>query len=185
MSALQTKTAPRNRQAPRGCCYVWPFWTGRLTSPVPSACRRSGLPEGLRGEAVVLPPRDQRGNGGDTGGDQLLHGLALDGQHGLIAVLFPHGTRRSTRRPPHGTVCRARTCRFRFWRPALFQHELKRHEKSTGQILHSALNGRGKTLFLGVRVHRGYGLLFLVQIHIQICIRVTVCLFRPLSVFFC
>ena len=38
---------------------------------------------GCGGEAVVLPPRDQRGHGGDTGGDQLLHGLALDGQHGL------------------------------------------------------------------------------------------------------
>ena len=41
--------------------------------------------KGCGGEAVVLPPRDQRGHGGDTGGDQLLHGLALDGQHGLAA----------------------------------------------------------------------------------------------------
>ena len=54
--------------------------------------------KGCGGEAVVLPPRDQRGNGGDTGGDQLLHGLALDGQDGLIAVLFPHGTRRGAAR---------------------------------------------------------------------------------------
>ena len=41
--------------------------------------------KGCEGEAVVLPPRDQRGNGGDASGDQLLHGLALDGQHGLTA----------------------------------------------------------------------------------------------------
>ena len=39
--------------------------------------------KGCGGEAVVLPPRDQRGNGGDASGDQLLHGLALDGQHGF------------------------------------------------------------------------------------------------------
>ena len=37
------------------------------------------------GEAVVLPPRNQRGHGGDASGDQLLHGGALDGQHGLAA----------------------------------------------------------------------------------------------------
>ena len=40
-----------------------------------------------------------------------------------------------------GTVWRYRTSRFRFWRPALFPNELRRHEKSTGQILHSALDG--------------------------------------------
>ena len=39
--------------------------------------------KGSGGEAVVLPPRDQRGNGGDASGDQLLHGLALDGQRAL------------------------------------------------------------------------------------------------------
>ena len=37
------------------------------------------------GEAVVLPPRNQRGHGGDASGDQLLHGGALDGQYGLAA----------------------------------------------------------------------------------------------------
>ena len=37
------------------------------------------------GEAVVVPPVHQRGHGGDAGGDQLLHGLALDGQDGLAA----------------------------------------------------------------------------------------------------
>nr|DAF23840.1 MAG TPA: hypothetical protein [Caudoviricetes sp.] len=47
-SFINAKTAPRNRQAFRGCCYVWPFWEGRLTFPMPSACRRSGLPEGLQ-----------------------------------------------------------------------------------------------------------------------------------------
>lgn len=41
--------------------------------------------KGCGGEAVVLPPRDQRGHGGDASGDQLLYGLALDGQHGLAA----------------------------------------------------------------------------------------------------
>ena len=41
-----------------------------------------GLDGGL-GEAVVLPPRHQRGHGGDASRDQLLHGLALDGQHRL------------------------------------------------------------------------------------------------------
>ena len=40
---------------------------------------------GSGGETVVVPPAHQRGNGGDAGGDQLLHGLALDGQHGLAA----------------------------------------------------------------------------------------------------
>ena len=38
---------------------------------------------GCRGKAVVVPPADQRDNGGDTGGHQLFHSLALDGQHGL------------------------------------------------------------------------------------------------------
>ena len=38
-----------------------------------------------------------------------------------------------------GTVWRYRTSRFRFWRPALFQNELRRHEKSTVHFLHSAL----------------------------------------------
>ena len=37
------------------------------------------------GKAVVLPPGHQRGHGGDASGDQLLHGGALDGQHGLAA----------------------------------------------------------------------------------------------------
>ena len=41
--------------------------------------------KGCGGEAVVLPPRDQRGHGGDASGDQLLHGLALDGQRALAA----------------------------------------------------------------------------------------------------
>lgn len=40
-----------------------------------------------------------------------------------------------------GTVWRYRTSRFRFWRPVLFQNELRRHEKSTVHFLHSALNG--------------------------------------------
>ena len=61
------------------------FWLGgllplRLQLVVGLVCLK-----GCGGEAVVLPPRDQRGHGGDTGGDQLLHGLALDGQHGLAA----------------------------------------------------------------------------------------------------
>lgn len=41
--------------------------------------------EGSLGEAVVLPPGNQRGHRGDASGDQLLHGGALDGQHGLAA----------------------------------------------------------------------------------------------------
>ena len=38
---------------------------------------------GGSGETVIVPPRDQRGHGGDTSGDKLLHGLALNGQHRL------------------------------------------------------------------------------------------------------
>ena len=37
------------------------------------------------GERVVVPPADERGHGGDASGHQLLHGGALDGQHGLAA----------------------------------------------------------------------------------------------------
>ena len=63
------------------------------------------------------------------------------------------GLGRGTHRPLRGTVWRHRTSRFRFWRPALFQNELRRHEKSTVHFLHSALkNGQQKTT---VRVHRG------------------------------
>ena len=49
------------------------------------------------------------------------------------------GLGRGTHRPLRGTVWRHRTSRFRFWRPALFQNELRRHEKSTVHFLHSAL----------------------------------------------
>ena len=35
------------------------------------------------GEGIILPPRDQGGDGGDPRRDQLLHGGALNGQHGL------------------------------------------------------------------------------------------------------
>ena len=47
---------------------------------------------------------------------------------GFTAAKRPPRSRHKCR--GHGTVCRDRTCRFRFWRPALFQHELKRHEKA-------------------------------------------------------
>ena len=40
------------------------------------------LEGGLR-EAVVVPPVDKGGDGGDAGGDELLHGRALDGQRRL------------------------------------------------------------------------------------------------------
>ena len=48
------------------------------------------------------------------------------------------GLGRVTHRPLRGTVWRHRTSRFRFWRPALFPNELRRHEKSTVHFLHSA-----------------------------------------------
>lgn len=35
------------------------------------------------GEGIILPPCDQGGHGRDPRRDQLLHGGALDGQHGL------------------------------------------------------------------------------------------------------
>ena len=51
------------------------------------------------------------------------------------------GLGRGTHRLLRGTVWRHRTSRFRFWRPALFPNELRRHEKSTVHFLHSALDG--------------------------------------------
>lgn len=39
--------------------------------------------DGLRRERVILPPRHQCRNARDARRDQLLHRLALDGQHGL------------------------------------------------------------------------------------------------------
>ena len=50
-----------------------------VLQPVVSLVRLNGR----RREAVVLPPAHQRGHAGDAGGDQLLHGGALDGQDGL------------------------------------------------------------------------------------------------------
>ena len=45
------------------------------------------------GEAVVLPPADQGGHGGDAGAHDLLHRLALDGQDELAAGPARHHTK--------------------------------------------------------------------------------------------
>ena len=87
----------------------------------------------------------------------------------LHCSLSVFGLGRGTHRPLHGTIWRHRTSRFRFWRPALFQNELRRHEKALGKFCTVLENGQQKTT---VRVHRG-SVLF-EGIHVQVCFRVSV-----------
>ena len=73
----QKKAAPRNHQAPRGCCYVL-----LLDLPLHLIQQLIGA-DGLRGEGVILPPCPDGGSGGQASGHPLLHAGAVDGQHRL------------------------------------------------------------------------------------------------------
>ena len=55
-----TNSAPRNHQAPRGCCYVL-----LLNLPL-HLIQQLICVDGLGGEAVVLPPRPDGGSGGQA-----------------------------------------------------------------------------------------------------------------------
>ena len=80
----QTKTAPRARWLP-GLLLCYGLTAVRSVHAVLLLLVDLIGSEGGLGEAVVLPPRNQRRHGGDASGDQLLHGGALDGQDGLAA----------------------------------------------------------------------------------------------------
>lgn len=56
---------------------------GLLLHALPQALKLGVSLNGLLGEAVVEPPVDQRGHGGEAGGDELLELGAVDGQQGL------------------------------------------------------------------------------------------------------
>lgn len=73
----QKKTAPRNHQAPRGCCYVL-----LLDLPLHLIQQLIGA-DGLGSKAVVLPPCPDGGSGGQASRHPLLHAGAVDGQHRL------------------------------------------------------------------------------------------------------
>jgi len=54
-----------------------------LLHALPQALKLSIGLNGLLGKAVIEPPVDQCGHGGEAGGDELLELGALDGQQGL------------------------------------------------------------------------------------------------------
>ena len=86
--------SPGNLNGSPGLCYVTIFaaqrkWlcfrnvTKTLVYVFPLPLQILIRSNGRRGERVILPPRDQRGYGGNARRHQLFHGGALDGQHGL------------------------------------------------------------------------------------------------------